>query len=330
MAAEQGPSSGSSSQKRKHPQDGPSYTTASPTKRLAKTASEKKRDPDRKGEEKRLRRCRAKPPQAFGEVYARATSQRFFVLSRRHTGHGDEQKETVELVGTTGNIYTVTVARQPSCDCPHARAGNQCKHVLYVLARVLRARFDLVYQLALLGSELREIFDHTGPVPSGEDGGEEDGNRKPVEGECPICYEALEESEVIVYCRASCGQNMHKACLEMWAATKRAQGTVAAVTCPYCRSPWEGDRDMVKKIETTVEVGQEGYRNVADQLGISTVRGKFPTVLVTRLAPLLTVWQIQALTRGGGRAIDGAAITDGSVEAGHRVSMLVLVRWTLL
>jgi hypothetical protein len=207
-------------------------------------------------------------------VYSRATSQRFFVLSRSRTGRGDEQEEAIELAGSTGNIYTVTVARQPSCDCPHAKAGNQCKHVLYVMARVLRAKYDYVYQLALLRSELREIFDSAGPIPS-EGGEKEDNNRKPIEGECPICYEALEKDEALVYCRASCGQNMHKACLEMWAATKRAQGSAAKVTCPYCRQPWEGDQEMVKKIETTGKVGAEGYRNVADQLGISTERGMF-------------------------------------------------------
>jgi hypothetical protein len=270
MAADQAPSS---SQKRKRPDDeGTSYAIASPTKKQAKSPR-KKADP---GEEKRLRRYRPKPPLSFSEVYSRATSQRFFVLSRSRTGRGDEQEETVELAGTTGNIYTVTIARQPLCDCPHAKAGNQCKHVLYVMAKVLRAKYDYVYQLALLGNELREIFENAGPIPS-EDGGEqEDKNRKPIEGECPICYEALEKDEAIIYCRASCGQNMHKACLEMWAATKRAQGTVAKVTCPYCRSPWEGDQEMVKKIETTGKVGAEGYRNVADQLGISTERGMFP------------------------------------------------------
>ncbi|KAB5559940.1 hypothetical protein GE09DRAFT_1285835 [Coniochaeta sp. 2T2.1] len=243
---------------------------ASPSKKV-KPAPRKKRDPT---EEKRLRRHRPKPPQSFTEVYARATSQRFFVLSRTRTGHGDEQEETIELAGSTGNIYTVTIARQPTCDCPHAKAGNQCKHVLYVLARVLRAKYEYVYQLALLGSELREVFEAAGPVPSETEVEQqkEDKNRKPIEGECPICYEGLEEGEALVYCRASCGQNMHKACMEMWAATKRAQGREAKVTCPYCRTLWEGDRDMVKKIETTGKVGAEGYRNVADQLGISTER----------------------------------------------------------
>lgn len=276
MAADQAPGS---TQKRKRCQDSSSSVTASPSKKLAKAPTPRKKKRDLPDAEKRLRRYRPTAPQSFGEVYARATSQRFFVLSRSRAGHGDEQEETVELAGTTGNIYTVTIARQPTCDCPHAKAGNQCKHVLYVLARVLRARYDYVYQLALLGSELREIFDNAGPVPSENPEAQEDGNRKPIEGECPICYEALEKDEAIVYCRASCGQNMHKACLEMWAATKRAQGTIAEVTCPYCRSAWEGDQDMVKKIETTGKIGAEGYRNVADQLGISTERGRFPVPL---------------------------------------------------
>jgi hypothetical protein len=271
MAADHGPDS---SQKRKRAQDSTGYDVASPPKKQARTPR-KRRDPD---EEKRLRRYRPKAPQSFNDVYSRATSQRFYVLSRSRTGHGDEQEETVELAGTTGNIYTVTIARQPTCDCPHARQGNQCKHVLYVLAKVLRARYDYVYQLALLGSELREIFETAGPIPS-DDGGDsgdaahEDRNRKAIEGDCPICYEELGKDEAIVWCKAACGQNIHKACLEMWAATKRQQGT-DKVTCPYCRSMWEGDRDMVKKIETTGKVGAEGYRNVADQLGISTIRGK--------------------------------------------------------
>lgn len=228
-------------------------------------------------EEKRLRRFRPQPPQAFHGVYERATSQRFFVLTRSRSGEGDDQQETVELAGSTGNVYTVRIGRQPTCDCPHAAKGNQCKHVLYVMKRVLRAKFDYVYQLALLGHEVREIFDTAGPIPSSEEEGaagseEADPNRKPVEGDCPICYEVLADGEAIVWCKASCGNNLHRSCIEMWAATKRQQGS-SKVTCPYCRSDWEGDTDMIIKIEKTGAIGAEGYRNVADQLGISTERG---------------------------------------------------------
>ncbi|AEO54530.1 hypothetical protein MYCTH_2297186 [Thermothelomyces thermophilus ATCC 42464] len=251
-------------------------------------------------------RYRPQPPKSFHDLYLRATTQRFYVLSRVRRGkrrplatsssgpdggaaeeeqeEEEELSETVELTGSTGNIYTVTISRQPTCDCPHARKGNQCKHVVYVLARVLRAKFDYVYQLALLGSEVREILDGA-PPPSGEGGPDSDGReegkgkRKPVEGDCPICFCEMGESEgaePVVWCRAACGQNVHKACFETWAATKRRQASSGGdeVTCPYCRSAWEGDEDMLKTIRRDGKRNADGYINVASQLGISTQRGE--------------------------------------------------------
>tara|TARA_R110002050_G_scaffold147012_1_gene272613 strand:- start:1385 stop:2539 length:1155 start_codon:yes stop_codon:yes gene_type:complete len=61
------------------------------------------------------------------------------------------------------------------------------------------------------------------------------GVRKPIDedSECPICFEDLEESgEELVWCRATCGNNMHKDCIDMW--SKKA----GPVDCPMCRSPW--------------------------------------------------------------------------------------------
>ncbi|KAI0449999.1 hypothetical protein F5B21DRAFT_448985 [Xylaria acuta] len=223
--------------------------------------------------EKRLRRFRAKAPASFDIIYQRATEQRFYVLNRSRCGTADCPEEDVEITGSTGNIYKVHIAQVPSCDCPHARKGNQCKHIIYVMSRVLRARPDLVYQLALLSAELREIFE--GAPSIGLDGDKssksQDPNRKQIEGDCPICFTPFEGAEDTVYCRATCGQNMHKECFQMWAATKR-QSARDAVTCPMCRSPWQGDEDMVKKIKNTGIAGADGYVNVADQLGISGIR----------------------------------------------------------
>lgn len=142
------------------------------------------------------------------------------------------------------------------------------------MARVLRVDHNLVYQLALLSRELRQIFAAAPPI--GIDGDKkasaQDPNRKQIEGDCPICFSPFEGAEDTVYCRATCGQNMHKECFQMWATTKR-QSARDAVTCPMCRSPWEGDEDMVKKIQNTGVAGADGYVNVADQLGISRRRG---------------------------------------------------------
>lgn len=232
-----------------------------PKKRKTKTADE----------EKRLKRWRRHAPHSYREIRDRALTQRMFVLDRRrHTSNPDHATETITLAGTTGNVYTITVDKVPSCDCPHARKGNQCKHILYVLARVLRTPAHLEYQLAFVSSELREIFEQAPPLPSEQaEGQEKDGNRKQLEGECPICCEDFEpegSKEEVVYCKAACGNNVHKACFEQWAATRKGGG---AVTCPFCRTPWQGDEDSIKKIMGAGKVNEDGYVNVANQLGLS-------------------------------------------------------------
>jgi hypothetical protein len=192
---------------------------------------------------------------------------------------------------------------------------------VYVLARVLRAKYEHVYQLALLSGELREVFEGAPPV-AGDDGdggagpaGGGGGKRKAVDGDCPICFCEMDEGEggePVVWCRAACGQNVHKGCFETWAATKRRQagaGGNAEVTCPYCRSVWEGDEDMIKTIRKDGKRNKEGYVNVAFQLGISTDRGESCIVLY-RPRGWLTFFQTTAHTRGGGLATRPATDAD--------------------
>jgi hypothetical protein len=57
-------------------------------------------------------------------------------------------------------------------------------------------------------------------------------SRRPIADECAICFEDLDGSEELVYCRYGCGQNLHQDCLNKWANMKND------VTCVYCRSPW--------------------------------------------------------------------------------------------
>ena len=268
------PSQGASlKRKQPDPEPEPPFQAVRVIEVLPPKKAKKTKDPN---EEKRMRQFRKKPPQAIHEVYQRAISQRFYVLSRTRCGDLNCPEEIVELTGSTGNIYHVHIAKMPRCDCPHAMKGHQCKHVLYVLSRVLRADAHLVYQLALLSSELRDIFQRAPPIDNAEGGAEKDRSRKAIEGDCPICFCELDESDKTVYCKATCGNNIHTECFEMWAATKRQQngGSRDPVTCPMCRSPWEGDEDSVKKILNTGVVGREGYVNVASQLGISRVRGE--------------------------------------------------------
>lgn len=71
--------------------------------------------------------------------------------------------------------------------------------------------------------ELQEIFENCPPIkPVGTGSVETDdpGNRKPIEGDCPICFMEFDaQNEQIVWCKAACGNNIHKTCFSQWAAT---------------------------------------------------------------------------------------------------------------
>jgi hypothetical protein len=79
------------------------------------------------------------------------------------------------------------------------------------------------------------------------------------------------EKEEIVFCKAACGNNVHKECFEQWAATKAGQK--AEVTCPFCRTPWQSDSETLSKLAKESNVNgnviDKGYINVASQLGLS-------------------------------------------------------------
>jgi hypothetical protein len=77
-------------------------------------------------EERRLRRWRTHAPQTYQEIRSRALTQRMFVLDRKRDNSNEEHLvETISLAGTTGNVYTITVDKVPSCNCPHVRICNK-------------------------------------------------------------------------------------------------------------------------------------------------------------------------------------------------------------
>ncbi|QKX56368.1 uncharacterized protein TRUGW13939_03469 [Talaromyces rugulosus] len=242
---------------------------------VTKAKKKKKAPSESSTSERRARRFRNHPPQSYLEKLDRARTQKMFVLRRTRGGTADVPEESVDMVGTTGNLYTVTISSKPSCSCPDAKKGNQCKHVVYVLVNVLKAREDLQYQLAFLSSELQEIFENAPPIkPAGTGSADTDdpGNRKPIEGDCPICFMEFDaQNEQIVWCKAACGNNIHKTCFSQWAATSGKR----KVQCVYCRSEWlteAGDFNAESLLQTERTVGEDGYVNVAAEVGLSGER----------------------------------------------------------
>ncbi|KAM5455649.1 hypothetical protein MaudCBS49596_001550 [Microsporum audouinii] len=243
-----------------------SSSHATPKSQKRQTKSSQKGEPER-----RLRAFRSKPPQTYLVKLERARTQRLFVLKRTRGGTDEVPEEYIDIAGSTGNIYQVVIGKEPTCNCPDARKGNQCKHVVYVLYHVLRVHEHLRYQLAFLSSELREIFEHAPQNPAeAASTGNSKGNRKEIDGDCPICFMPFEaENESIVWCRAACGNNIHKSCFQQWVSSQSGK----AVCCVYCRTPWQ--LDDVPLLENLLEKGKvnsEGYLNVGTSLGLSRLR----------------------------------------------------------
>lgn len=119
--------------------------------------------------------------------------------------------------------------------------------------------------------ELREIFLSAPAPPSSDAGanGESASNRKEVSGDCPICFtEFAPDTDEIVWCKAACGNNIHKQCFEQWAKSQSGK----EVRCVYCRQTWQGDEDSIKRIVGSGKVNAEGYVNVAGELGLTGAR----------------------------------------------------------
>jgi hypothetical protein len=180
----------------------------------------------------------------------RAVSQRLYLV-KQDDASCDElgfcRKYTVS--GTTGNVYDIQIAQIPSCSCPDFAKGRLCKHIIFVMVKVLHVHRDsvLVFQQALLQSELSTIFSSSIQYDRNMQATREVTNKaldrdetnfdlvvdfrneKVPEGDCPVCFEDLAGNEALDSC-GTCFNYIHTDCLKMWLEIKS--------TCCYCRTDW--------------------------------------------------------------------------------------------
>eukprot|EP01083_Nonionella_stella_P025481 70152_1 len=260
-----------------------------PKKKTAKSPKKKKAKPEKRRARKRI--C----SQKTRERIARAKSQRLFMINATVI---DEYEREYAVLGSTGNVYTITIGTLHNCTCPDFAKGNLCKHVLFVVLKVLRvaSHSEYLYQKALLTTELDEVFSAAPQTLFGSvlanasvrtkykksmgqdvDEDEEDAAgqmaRKPLDGaDCPVCMEEFKGSEATTYCRARCGNNVHVQCFNEWRANAERDGN--DVECMFCRAKWVfGKEDSKGKRKKKGSSGyNEGYMNLADEQGMSRRR----------------------------------------------------------
>ncbi|GMI30336.1 hypothetical protein TrCOL_g3396 [Triparma columacea] len=174
------------------------------------------------------------------------------------------------MLGSTGNVYEISISTTPSCTCPDYLKGNApCKHIIYVLCKALGLTRDdpRIWQKALLEVELEDVLNSkvrktamasksvidavSGKTASGRDCEKASPD---TSGDCAICFDSL-GSEKVETC-LTCKGCIHAECMKKWLARNP--------TCPYCRSPWSDGKES-KTIN-------EGYSNYASVAGISRER----------------------------------------------------------
>lgn len=246
--------------------DGPDAAGPSPSKPPRKKRSTAPKEPPQKRIDSFGRVVRWSPKASIKtrermERAAPGSVHRMFLINRKPA---QDTSQAFDVLGATGNVYTVTIGTSPRCSCPDHAKGNICKHHIFIMTRVLhRSREDpLVWQKGLLPGEVAEILSDTRAqdpgvrasdvvikkyekIVKGEAGAEGDGKEpaRPItaDDECPVCQEAMQATataagERVAFC-FSCGNAAHQHCMQLWAQTRTSQGL--EVTCPFCRGAWK-------------------------------------------------------------------------------------------
>ena len=163
---------------------------------------------------------------------------------------------TFEVMGNTGTAYNINLKEGGKiyCSCPdHDANWKLCKHMLFVLIRILGMNRENVYNdyFKLLDDEKKSfnITNETIELCSlylkkresmllegvSKDEMGSGVNRKPIgdDDSCPICLEEFSSTkEKIDWCKGQCGNNVHHSCFVKW-STKQSE-----VSCVYCRGSW--------------------------------------------------------------------------------------------
>lgn len=244
-------------------------------------------------EEKRARPFRKHATADIAARIGRAITQRLYLINQTDVSTPGNLERKYAVLGSTGNLYDVNICKLPTCSCPDFGRSRLCKHILFVQLKVLRidSRSELVYQDALLQSELAEIFGNAPAAPSdvqakaevvtayknltaGESSSSSSEptesaeasapvNDKVPEGDCPVCFEDLPNGEALDSCK-TCKNFIHVDCLKMWLG--RSQ------TCCYCRNDWHSFSEKEKPAPKKSQSNYEGYTNLAAIQGMSTKR----------------------------------------------------------
>ena len=107
--------------------------TSSPSASKPKKAKSQQNADD---DEKRLTKTRG-TSKGIQQRIDRAGQQRLYLIGNEDQSRENYLAQKFDVLGSTGNVYSVCIAQVPTCTCPDFAKGNIiCKHVLFVYLKV--------------------------------------------------------------------------------------------------------------------------------------------------------------------------------------------------
>lgn len=181
----------------------------------------------------------------------RGSTQSIFLIETIIPANETDLERKYVVMGSTGNIYDVTIKDEPECTCPdYLTRGNRCKHIYFILIRVMKAlnedqdvysKKDLqemfenipnIMKNIVIDDKLKTTYDKLKQTNK-LNGKQEPSNvdQRDTDDMCPICLDDLENGDELDYCKFSCGKPIHKVCYGMW--TKKHPKN-----CVFCKASW--------------------------------------------------------------------------------------------
>lgn len=154
----------------------------------------------------------------------------------------EEKIRKYVIMGSTGNVYTVTIDNSPCCTCPdYTTRFNRCKHIFFVLIRIMKVEAKSVDNKKYSNEELKLMFNNIPEITNIlcvnnniKDKYVQLKDKQVIQRDddlCPICLDDIKNGEEYEYCKAECGKCVHKVCFAMWCLK-------SPPNCLVCKSPW--------------------------------------------------------------------------------------------
>jgi hypothetical protein len=179
----------------------------------------------------------------------RAKVQKLYLIERKPPA--DKYIRGFAIMGSTGNLYDVTITYTPKCTCPdYVTRHKRCKHIYFILMRIMGIEKGKEDEPEFTKYKLTRMFSKNIIINNDVIANDNiqakynkiknsDGSKielKPLDDLCPVCLDDLNNGDPVEYCKFSCGKPIHIDCFAMWTKVKPKN-------CLTCNAHWDKPKD---------------------------------------------------------------------------------------